>query len=86
MVSPSGTFNLNGGVALIGCPIQGGGGTSTFNFNGGTLMVAGTSSTNFMQGLTGANVGNSGAFIIPTETISRSPRPWYPAAAPAPAA
>ncbi len=64
VVSPSGTFNLNGGVALIGCPIQGGGGTSTFNFNGGTLM-AGTSSTNFMQGLTGANVGNSGAFINP---------------------
>jgi fibronectin-binding autotransporter adhesin len=63
-ITPTGTFNLNGGVALIDCPIQGGGGTSTFNFNGGTLM-AGTSSTTFMQGLTGANVGNSGAFINP---------------------
>ena len=63
-VVPTGTFNLNGGVALIGCPIQGGGGTSTFNFNGGTLM-AGTSSPNFMQGLTGANIANGGAFIVP---------------------
>ncbi len=64
LTPPVGTFNLNGGVAVVACPIQSSGGTSTFNFGGGTLM-AGASSTTFMQGLTGANVGNSGAFIVP---------------------
>ena len=61
-LAPSGTFNLNGGVALINSNITGGGGTSVFNFNGGTLMP-GISSTTFLQGLSAAYVGNNGAIV-----------------------
>jgi fibronectin-binding autotransporter adhesin len=64
LLSSTGSFNLNGGVALVNCNITGGGGTSTFNFNGGTLMPT-ISSANFMQGLTAAYVGSNGAFINP---------------------
>ncbi len=60
--TPVGTFNLNGGVALVNCDIQGGGGTSFFIFNGGKL-VSGSSSTTFMQNLSVAFVNNGGAII-----------------------
>jgi autotransporter-associated beta strand protein len=60
--TPVGTFNLNGGVALVKCDITNGNGTSIFNFNGGTL-AAGLSSTTFMQGLSLASVANGGAII-----------------------
>jgi fibronectin-binding autotransporter adhesin len=61
-VTPVGTFNLNGGLFQSFGTIASGGGTSYFNFNGGTLQAE-SSSTTFMQGLTGANVGNGGAFV-----------------------
>ncbi len=60
--APNGTFNLNGGVVLSDCDIASGGGTSIFNFNGGTL-VSGSSSASFMQNLSAAFVGNGGAII-----------------------
>ncbi len=61
MSGGSGTINLNGG-SLITPGIQRGTGSGTFNFNGGTLKAAASTAT-FMQGLTGANVDASGAFI-----------------------
>ena len=61
-ISPSGAFNLNGGVALIDSNITSAGGTGTWNFNGGTLMT-GISSSTFLQGITAANVEDGGAVI-----------------------
>ena len=72
--NPSGTFNLNGGVAVVDCDIQSGGGSSFFNFNGGTL-VSGSSSATFMEGLSLASVENGGAIIDTdgnTVTINQS--------------
>ncbi len=57
----SGTVNLNGGT--IATPqVLSLGGTTTFNFNGGTLQ-AGATTTTFMQGLTTAQVRDGGARI-----------------------
>ncbi len=57
----SGTVNLNGGT--IATPqVLSLGGTTTFNFNGGTLQ-AGATTTTFMQGLTTAQIRNGGALI-----------------------
>lgn len=60
-VSGIGTLNLNGGT-LTAAKVDTTGGTGTFNFNGGTLK-ANAPSTTFFQGLTTANVRNSGALI-----------------------
>jgi hypothetical protein len=61
----TGEFDLNGGTATLG-PIFSFG-TSTFNFNGGTLRpIANQGSmdqASFMSGLTTANVRNGGAII-----------------------
>ena len=60
------TYNLNGGTLTVpSITVAGGTGTTTFNFNGGTLKAA-ASSTNFMQGLTAANVNSPGAIIDTT--------------------
>ena len=40
----SGTYNLDGGLLTAGT-VEGGAGTSTFNFNGGTLQALGTTPT-----------------------------------------
>ncbi len=62
----SGTYNLGGGVGstatLLAPAVQGNLGTSTFNFNGGTLLSNG-SSTTFMTGINSANVLAGGAII-----------------------
>lgn len=63
-----GTVNLNGGTittprvfkGTIGVP---GTSSGTFNFNGGTLTANVTNNTNFMTGLTTANVRDGGAKI-----------------------
>jgi autotransporter-associated beta strand protein len=47
---------------IIPPSISRGGGSATFNFNGGMLR-AGANGTTFMQGLTAANVNNGGAVI-----------------------
>ncbi len=61
--SSSGTYNLNGGTLTVPQIFAtSSAGSSTFNFNGGTLKPAASSAT-FMQGLTSANVRNSGAKI-----------------------
>ena len=57
----AGTYNLNGGE-LVTSQVLRGGGTGTFNFNGGTLSAAG-SRTDFLQGLSSANVRDGGAFF-----------------------
>ena len=57
----NGTYNLASGTLAAGS-VVGGSGTSTFNFNGGTLQ-AGASTTTFLQGLTTANVQAGGAVI-----------------------
>ncbi len=60
-IGGNGTVNLNGGS--ISTPkVDTGGGTSAFNFNGGTLRVNGVG-TPFFQGLTTTNVRNGGALI-----------------------
>jgi fibronectin-binding autotransporter adhesin len=58
----SSTANLDGGTLSTIKVTNGGNGTRTFNFNGGTLK-AGASSTTFMAGLTTANVKNGGAIV-----------------------
>lgn len=58
----TGTFNLNGGTANASGLSSVTGATSTFNFNGGTLRPTANSAA-FLQGLTRANVRNSGAII-----------------------
>ncbi len=65
--SPSSTVTLSGGTLTVGS-ITTGGGTSTFNFNGGTLKAR-AASASFMTGLTTANVQanstiNNGGFGI----------------------
>ena len=57
----SGLVNLNGGALTVPKVVTGAG-SGTFNFNGGTL-AANASSTNFMTGLTAANVQGGGAII-----------------------
>ncbi len=59
-----GTVNLGSGSAggMITTPFIAGSGTSTFNFNGGTLQ-ANTGTTAFMQGVTTAQIRNGGAII-----------------------
>jgi autotransporter-associated beta strand protein/T5SS/PEP-CTERM-associated repeat protein len=61
--SGNGTVNLNGGSITAGRVTHLGGGTATFNFNGGTLIVSTTTNSLFMAGLTTANVMANGAFI-----------------------
>ena len=66
----NGTVNLDGGTITVPKVITEGG-TSTFNFNGGTLQANGdgtqtfdnNNNTTFMQDLTTANVRNGGAII-----------------------
>ena len=63
-----GTYNLNGGLLQVPL-IKGGakGGTSYFNFNGGTLTpYTAVNANNFIQGLTAAKVLNGGAIIDTT--------------------
>ncbi|MES2657692.1 MAG: autotransporter-associated beta strand repeat-containing protein [Verrucomicrobiota bacterium] len=63
-----GTMNLNGGIlttprvfkGVIGTP---GAASGIFNFNGGTLTANVTNNTDFMTGLTRANVRDGGAKI-----------------------
>ncbi len=62
MAGGSGTYNLNGGT-LTCQQIQGGAGTSTFNFNGAVLLAATGASSNFMSGLTAAYVQNGWSYI-----------------------
>jgi len=56
-----GSYNLNGGT-LNPTQVSGNAGSSTFNFNGGTLLAKGNNNT-FFQGLTKANVQTGGAKI-----------------------
>jgi autotransporter-associated beta strand protein len=57
----AGTVNLNGGT-ITTTAVSGGSGTSTFNFNGGTLRAS-ASSTAFMAGVTNTDVYAGGAII-----------------------
>lgn len=57
----NGTVNLDGGT-LITPQIKSGGGNSTLNFNGGTLRARGDR-TDFLRGLTLAQVRNGGVII-----------------------
>ena len=57
----TGTVNLNGGT-LTATTLSDGGGTSTFKFNGGTLISSATSAT-FMQGLDNAYIESGGGTI-----------------------
>ncbi len=63
----NGTVNLNAGT-LTTPKIATGGGTSTFNFNGGVLKTN-ASNTTYFQGLTTSNVRNGGA-VIDTNTFN----------------
>ena len=61
--SVSGTVNLDGGTLTATQVVDGASsGASTFNFNGGTLRAAGDH-TQFMEGLTAANIQNGGAVL-----------------------
>ncbi|NBW96298.1 MAG: PEP-CTERM sorting domain-containing protein [Planctomycetia bacterium] len=62
--SGAGTLNLDGGTLRTRRVLSSGSvaATSTFNFNGGTLLAL-TSTSAFMQGLTAANVKAGGAVI-----------------------
>ena len=57
----NGTYNLASGTLAAGS-VAGGSGTSTFDFNGGTLQ-AGAGTTTSLQGLKTANVQAGGASI-----------------------
>ena len=57
-----GTYNLNGGVLAVPQVTQGSG-NAIFNFNGGALRANSGASSNFVSGLTRANVRNGGAII-----------------------
>ncbi len=61
--SGSGTVNLDGGSITAGRVTHLGGGTATFNFNGGTLVASLPTNSLFMSGLTAANVKAGGAII-----------------------
>ena len=58
----TGTVHLDNGGTITTPKVDTAGGTSTFNFNGGTLR-AGAASATFLQGLTTANVRDGGAWI-----------------------
>ncbi len=58
----NGIYNLDGGTLITPALAKETSGTATFNFNGGTLKAA-TATTNFMAGLTAANVKAGGAII-----------------------
>lgn len=60
-VPASGTYNLNGGTLTTTAVLRGSG-SATFNFNGGTL-AASADNSNFVGGLTTANVRGGGAVI-----------------------
>jgi fibronectin-binding autotransporter adhesin len=62
--TPGGTVNLNGGLLTAAILFKGTGTvtSSVVNFNGGTLQASANSAT-YLQGLTRANVRNSGAII-----------------------
>jgi autotransporter-associated beta strand protein/T5SS/PEP-CTERM-associated repeat protein len=69
----NGTVNLDGGSLAVNRIVTGGG-TSTFNFNGGTLKAT-SSDGNYMQGLTNAFVKAGGAVFDSngfTPTIGQS--------------
>ena len=57
----NGTVNLNGGSLIVNKVVTGGG-TSTFNFNGGTLKAT-VNEAAYLQGLTNAFVKAGGAVI-----------------------
>ncbi len=57
----SGAYSLNGGT-LIARSVSGGPGTSSFNFNGGTLQPSASNGA-FFQGITSAIVQSGGALI-----------------------
>jgi autotransporter-associated beta strand protein len=59
------TFDLNGGTVTSLKVYKASGGTvnCTFNFNGGTLKALNNNTTDFMTGLTRANVRNNGAVL-----------------------
>jgi fibronectin-binding autotransporter adhesin len=62
-VGGAGTVNLNGGT-IATLLVQGTtNGSSTFNFNGGVLQAGAGANTNFMSGLTTANILAGGAVI-----------------------
>lgn len=70
----SGTVNLNGGTLSVPYIYKGAGASAIFNFNGGVLQVStfnGSSSKDFMSGLTHAYVKEGGA-IIDTNGFSRT--------------
>ena len=58
----TGTYTLSGGT-LTAKSIAGGSGTSTFNFNGGTLLVAQGASSNILSSVTTAHIQSGGANI-----------------------
>ena len=60
--SASGMVHLDNGGTITTPKVDTAGGTSTFNFNGGTLKANAGSAT-FLQGLTTANVRDGGALI-----------------------
>ena len=61
VASSTNTYNLNGGTLTVPQVVAtSSAGNGTFNFKGGTLKSAASSAT-FMQGLTRANVRNTGA-------------------------
>ncbi len=59
----SGTYNLSGGVLNTAKIWKGTGSSGIFNFNGGTLQAKATNNTDFLTGLTRANVRDGGAKI-----------------------
>ena len=64
----NGTVNLDGGM-LVANLVKGGQGSSTFNFNGGTLKAAHGANTSFMSFLSSAMVLSGGA-VIDSDTNS----------------
>ena len=59
----SATVNLNGGTITTVRVNKAAAATGTFNFNGGTLTPNATNNTDFMTGLTRANVSAGGAVV-----------------------
>ncbi len=59
----NGTVNLDGGTLSTPIIQKGTGPSATFNFDGGTLVAAPGANTNFLAGLTAANVEDGGAII-----------------------
>ncbi|MGA2257318.1 MAG: autotransporter-associated beta strand repeat-containing protein, partial [Thermoguttaceae bacterium] len=70
----AGVVNLDGGTITAPSVGTGGTGTSTFNFNGGSL-ISSAASTSFLGGLTAAYVRNGGAIFNTNgfnDTVSQS--------------